>query len=71
MARGSCNGQRELQVAPGELQGRAAMTSLCGERRERGERDEPAWPGCRPCGSQRRDCGTPLLGRRAVSLGAC
>ena len=45
-----------------------AMAPLCGEC---GELAEPAWLGCRPCGSQRRDCGTPLLGRRAVSLGAC
>eukprot|EP00964_Phaeocystis_antarctica_P061195 scaffold36534_cov42-Phaeocystis_antarctica.AAC.2 len=25
---------------------------------------EPAWPGHRACGSQRRDCGTPRLARR-------
>ena len=31
-----------------------------------GERGEPAWPGCRAFGSQRRESGTPppLLGRR-------
>ena len=30
-------------------------------------RREPAWPGCRACGSQRRDCGTPVLSARAPS----
>ena len=44
-----------------KLPWRATVVSLCGERRKRGE---PAWPGCRPCGSQRRDRGTPLLARR-------
>ena len=40
---------------------RCGRVSLCGKR---GGRSEPAWPSCRPCGSRRRDCGTPLLGRR-------
>ena len=46
---------------------RDAMVSLCGERGKRGGRGgrgEPAWPGCRPCGSRRCERGTPLLGRR-------
>eukprot|EP00964_Phaeocystis_antarctica_P088063 scaffold56005_cov74-Phaeocystis_antarctica.AAC.1 len=30
-------------------------------------RREPAWPACRACGSQRRDCGTPVLSARAPS----
>ena len=42
---------------------RATMVPLCGGG---GERGEPTWPGCRPCGSQRRDCGTPLLGSRLL-----
>ena len=43
---------------------RATMVPLCGGG---GERGEPTWPGCRPCGSQRRDCGTPLLGYPSAS----
>ena len=35
----------------------ATMASLCGGR---GKLSELAWPGCRPCGSQRHDCGTLL-----------
>ena len=32
-------------------------------------RREPAWPACRACGSQRRDCGTPLsVSRVRMSL---
>jgi len=40
---------------------RATMLALCGGG---GEHGEPTWPGCRACGSQRRDCGTPLLDQR-------
>ena len=61
------------RTAAGEALGgtsRPRRHTMVSPRGGRGQRDEPAWPGCRPCGSQRRNCGT-LLPPPAASIRAC
>ena len=61
------------RTAAGEALGgtsRPRRHTMVSPRGGRGQQDEPAWPGCRPCGSQRRNCGT-LLHPPAASIRAC